>query len=79
MTILAAEYVLGIVPVGTHEWNKYIKPEEMKLMLESVAVNMTVDKTVGLKLSLDLVSKSMVWKVSKYDTNVNYILHASKK
>ena len=78
MTILAAEYLLGVLPVGTHEWNKYIKPEEMKLMIESSAVDMTLDKIVGMKLSLDIVSKSMKWKMSKYDTNINYILHATK-
>ena len=79
MTILIAEYMLRMLPLGTHEWNKYIKPEEMRLMLESSAVNLTVDKLVGLKLSWDVLSKSMVWNLSKYDTDVNYILHAIKK
>ena len=78
MTILAAEYLLGILPAGTHEWNKYIKPEEMRLMIESSAVNMNVDSLVGMKLSFDIVSKSMKWRLSKYDTDINYILHATK-
>lgn len=79
MTIVAAEYLLRIVPKGTHDWKKYIKPNEMKLMLESTVVNMQVDKIVGLQLSLNPVTRSMDWRLSKNDVNVNYILHAIKK
>lgn len=91
MTIVAAEYLLQLVPVGTHHWKKYIKPEEIKLMLESPAVGMKVDSIAGLKLtinshnncnpSLNPLSRiaSMDWKLSKNATKVNYILHAIKK
>ena len=79
MTIVAAEHLLRIVPKGTHDWKKYIKPNEMKLMLEATAVNMQVEKIVGLRLSLNLLTRSMEWRLSRYDTNVNYILHAIKK
>ena len=33
--ILGAEYVLRIVPKGTHEWKKFLKPSEINKMLES--------------------------------------------
>ena len=27
--IIAAEHILGLLPVGTHDWNKFVKPEEL--------------------------------------------------
>ena len=27
--IIGAEYVLRWLPIGTHDWNKFIKPEEL--------------------------------------------------
>jgi 2-polyprenyl-3-methyl-5-hydroxy-6-metoxy-1,4-benzoquinol methylase len=32
--ILAAENVLGLVPKGTHTWEKFVKPEELVRILE---------------------------------------------
>jgi len=34
--IVAAEYVLGLLPKGTHDWNKFVKPEELQTWLETV-------------------------------------------
>ena len=31
--IFAAEYVLGLLPRGTHDWNKFISPEEIERLL----------------------------------------------
>jgi len=38
---VAAEYVLRWVPAGTHDWNQFLKPDEIRLMLseEPVAVS----------------------------------------
>lgn len=33
-SIILAEKVLKILPNNTHDWEKYIKPQELKLMLE---------------------------------------------
>ncbi len=33
--ILAAEYIMGMVPKGTHSYNKFINPEECKAILEA--------------------------------------------
>ena len=27
--IIGAEYILRWLPIGTHDWNKFIKPEEL--------------------------------------------------
>ena len=31
--VLAAEYLLRLLPVGTHDWNKFIPPEELHSLL----------------------------------------------
>ena len=35
LAIVAAERVLGIVPSGTHDWDKFITPEDLERLLES--------------------------------------------
>ena len=31
--IIGAEYILRWLPIGTHDWNKFIKPEELEKLL----------------------------------------------
>ena len=31
--IIGAEYILRWLPIGTHDWNKFIKPEELEKQL----------------------------------------------
>ena len=31
--IVAAEYILRLLPMGTHDWNKFISPEETSQLL----------------------------------------------
>ena len=31
--IIGAEYILRWLPIGTHDWNKFIKPEELEELL----------------------------------------------
>ena len=45
-TILIAEKFLKLVPNGTHDWNKYIKPNEIVEFYEKY--NLKLDKKVGL-------------------------------
>ena len=45
-TILIAEKILKLVPNGTHDWNKYLKPEEITEFYKKY--NLKLDKKVGL-------------------------------
>ena len=65
-TILGAEYILRWLPIGTHDWNKFLTPQD----LESIANrnNFFVDELVGMKFNL--LSKK--WFKSN-DSSVNYI------
>ena len=66
LAIYLAEYILNIVPKGTHEFYKFIKPSEMIL----------ASQKSGLKfLDLSGISFSLLkreWILSK-DTDINYI------
>ena len=64
--IIGAEYVLRWLPIGTHEWDKFVKPNELIEILKEN--KLSLDKLDGMKFNL-LTNK---WMVSK-DKSVNYI------
>ena len=64
--IIGAEYVLRWLPIGTHEWEKFIKPEILQNTLSKF--NLKLIKTDGLKYNPILDR----WSLNK-DTSVNYI------
>ena len=64
--IVGAEYILRWLPIGTHEWEKFLKPEELiSIQKEN---NLIIDKIDGMKFNI-LTDK---WNVSR-DKSVNYI------
>ena len=64
--IIGAEYILRWLPIGTHEWEKFVKPEQLINMTKTY--NLTLDDLRGV--SFNLISDE--WKVSN-DKSVNYI------
>ena len=64
--IVGAEYILRWLPIGTHEWEKFIKPEELiKIQKKN---NFKLDRLDGVKF--DLIKDQ--WNLSS-DKSVNYI------
>ena len=64
--IIGAEYIMRWLPIGTHDWEKFLTPEDLEnIMSEN---NFLLDETIGMKFNL-LNSK---WNLSN-DTSVNYI------
>ena len=66
LAIIGAEYVLRWLPIGTHEWDKFVKPDELINILKKN--NLNLDRVDGMKFNL-LIDK---WDISK-DKSVNYI------
>jgi len=64
--ILGAEYILKWLPIGTHDWNKFLTPQE----LDTIATknNFTTDEVVGMKFNFF----SKKWRTDT-DTSINYI------
>ena len=69
--IIGAEYLLRWLPIGTHDWNKFIKPEELEKILFDQKF-----KTVDLS-GLVFNPISSKWRRSS-NLSVNYIVCSSK-
>ncbi|MDA9631290.1 bifunctional 2-polyprenyl-6-hydroxyphenol methylase/3-demethylubiquinol 3-O-methyltransferase UbiG [Candidatus Pelagibacter sp.] len=69
--IVGAEYVLRWLPIGTHDWEKFIKPQELKSILKKN--NLVLDKLDGM--NFDIIKDE--WNISK-NTSVNYITKFKK-
>ena len=69
--IIGAEYLLRWLPIGTHDWNKFLKPEELENFLNQEKFS-TID-IKGLKFN-PFLNK---WRRSS-DLSVNYIITSSK-
>ena len=65
--IIGAEYILRWLPIGTHDWNKFIRPEELEKKLSTE--NFKTIEVKGLVFN-PLNSK---WKKSN-NLSVNYII-----
>ena len=69
--IIGAEYILRWLPIGTHDWNKFLKPEELESYLNKERLN-TQDIS-GLKFN----PFTKKWNKST-DLSVNYIICSLK-
>ena len=69
--IIGAEYILRWLPVGTHDWNKFIKPEELEKNL--LTQNFRTENISGLQFN-PIINK---WKKSN-NLSVNYIICSIK-
>ena len=69
--IIGAEYILRWLPIGTHDWNKFLKPEELENLLSKERFS-TID-VKGLKFNPFLKK----WTKSN-DLSVNYIICSLK-
>lgn len=65
--ILAAEYILSLVPKGTHEFSKFLKPSEIATMIRKH--NLHIQEAIGF--GIDLPSRN--WKLRK-NIDVNYLV-----
>ena len=69
--IIGAEYVLRWLPIGTHDWEKFIKPEDLKNILSKN--NLKLEKLDGM--NFNIIKDE--WSVSS-DTSINYITKSIK-
>jgi len=69
--IIAAEYILHLLPTGTHDWNKFITPKELTDMIDATGCDVRAVHGMFYVPGLNKWS----WFP---DTSVNYALHAIK-
>ena len=69
--IIGAEYILKWLPIGTHDWEKFVKPSDLIKISEKN--NLFLKKLDGM--NFNILDNS--WKVSS-DTSINYIAKLKK-
>ena len=69
--IIGAEYVLRWLPIGTHDWEKFVKPVDLKNILHKN--NLKLEKLDGM--NFNIIKDE--WSVSS-DTSINYIAKSIK-
>jgi len=70
---VAAEYLLRWLPVGTHDWKKFMKPSELARLVRPHGLEFTDLQGMVYNPFKD------VWSLSKTDLDVNYLAFAEKK
>ena len=69
--IIGAEYILKWLPIGTHDWNKFLKPEDLINICKINSLNL--NNLIGVKF--DILKNE--WTVSN-DKSINYLAQFSK-
>lgn len=72
LAIVAAEYVLGWLPRGTHQWDRFITPDELEAQMR--AAGLTPDRREGIVY--DALRDR--WNRSASDLDVNYMMSARR-
>lgn len=73
MGIVGAEYVLRLVPKGTHDYSRFIKPSEL------IAMTDPTDLFVRHATGLHMDPASQAFYLSDKNIDVNYLLHFEKQ
>ncbi len=71
LAIVGAEYVLRWLPRGTHQWDKFVTPNELEIAMEMAGLRVTDEQGVIYNFLRD------EWQLST-DTGVNYMLAAER-
>jgi len=71
LAIVGAEYILRWLPRGTHQWDKFVTPNELEIAIEQGGLQVMGEQGVIYNLLADR------WQLSS-NTDVNYMLAAEK-
>jgi 2-polyprenyl-6-hydroxyphenyl methylase/3-demethylubiquinone-9 3-methyltransferase len=71
LAIVGAEYILRWLPRGTHQWDKFITPNELEIAIEQSGMRITAESGMMYNLLADR------WQLST-DMDVNYMVVAEK-
>jgi len=71
LAIVGAEYILRWLPRGTHQWDKFVTPNELEIAIEQSGLHLIAETGVNYNLFADR------WQLSS-DMDVNYMVVAEK-
>lgn len=72
LAVVGAEYVLNMLPKGTHEYSKFIRPSELSNWIRQA--DLSLQNMTGL--TYNPITKS--YKLNPRDVDVNYMVHTVK-
>lgn len=72
VAIVGAEHIMRWLPKGTHDWNKFITPDELFTLLQQAGLD-PVDRK-GFQFN----PISWSWRISERDLSVNYVTSSVK-
>lgn len=70
--VLGAEYILNMLPKGTHDYKKFIRPSELAKWLRDAGLEL--QNITGM--TYNPITKS--YKLNPNDVDVNYLVHAKR-
>ena len=70
LAVVGAEYLLGWLPRGTHDWRRFVTPEELGAMIDAAGLE-EVDRR-----GVVFVPWTGAWRLSPRDLDVNYLATA---
>jgi 2-polyprenyl-6-hydroxyphenyl methylase/3-demethylubiquinone-9 3-methyltransferase len=72
LAIVGAEHILGLLPKGTHDYDKLIKPSELNSWCRQAGI--TLQNATGMTYN----PLSQKYRLNPKDLDVNYLLHVTK-
>jgi len=73
LAIVGAEYLLRLLPKGTHEYGKFIRPSELSLWARQADLN--VEDIIGITYN----PLTQVYKLNADDVDVNYLVSTGRE
>mmetsp|Transcript_33999 Transcript_33999/g.36708 ORF Transcript_33999/g.36708 Transcript_33999/m.36708 type:complete len:293 (+) Transcript_33999:106-984(+) len=71
VAIIGAEYIMGYLPPGTHDWNQFRSPQEVKELMDRAGLEQ-ID-VQGMVITNPPFKGRWDWKLEQLDTDVNWI------
>jgi len=67
---ISAEYITKMIPLGTHQWKKFIKPKELQNLLDMTGFKVDITRGISFKIKDDRF-------VLNDDVSMNYAVAAT--
>jgi 2-polyprenyl-6-hydroxyphenyl methylase/3-demethylubiquinone-9 3-methyltransferase len=71
LAIVGAEYVMGYIPVGTHDWNQFRSPEQVKRLCAKAGLEQV--HVTGMTMVVPPLDGKWRWRLDPNDLDVNWI------
>ncbi len=71
LAIIGAEYILRWLPVGTHDWHKFLRPSELHAQLSRSGME-------NMAMAGMVMSKFGAWRIDEKNLRVNYLISGTQ-